>query len=931
MDWPLRAKMAALLVVTSLVPLGVVALVNIREARQRLLATTAGLLAARGDQLLDHLDTFHRGYQTSISGLAHLPDLMEFCRAVPHGAPRRKVAVRAILDVYPATDANVRGVAVLDLTGMVMLATEDPLVGMDLSHREYVREALAGAAVISDIHMSEPQVGSVPTIAYLAPVHGSDGKLLGSVALWVHAASFWDIAKASKGLAGPGSAAVLSDAQGIRIAHTHSDDMVFHPSGALDSTAVSALVAERRFGERTRTLLEDVRAFPKLFESARSRSPDKAMFRAFAPVNQLWHYGIARRLTTVPWTIFYMVPEKFLDAQIATMTRRNLVFAVTIILIALFAGTLFAAAILRPIRSLSKATASLATGDLAARVPRGHADELGRLGTSFNAMAERIQTQSTALQRAQEDLELRVEARTVELAQATTHLEIEVAQRTRVEERYRRFFDEDLAGAFITTVDGQILDCNPAFARILGFASPDEARGSSVLSVFPDPEVGRSMVERLRVDRRILNEELELRRRDGAPVHVIENIVGSFEATGELAELTGYIVDVTDRKRAEDQLRQAQKMEAIGQLAGGVAHDFNNLLGVIIGYAEMVAKHLPSGNPAGRYVTAIRQAADRAAALTRQLLAFSRKQILQPRVVDLNEITADMEKLIARLIGEDIDLVKVRHPGSAFVLADPSQLEQIVLNLAVNARDAMPQGGSLTVEIAVVDLDDAYVVSHQGTRPGRYVMLAVSDTGVGMNTGTQARIFEPFFTTKELGKGTGLGLSTVYGIVKQSGGCIWVYSEPGRGATFKVYLPRVEEGAEPATPLVAQASPPRGSETILLVEDEEMLRELIEESLATSGYNVLVAKHGAEALGIAGRREGTIHLLLTDTVMPGMGGRELAKHLVEARQGLKVLYMSGYTDDAVVRHGVLAAEVAFLQKPFTPDALARKVRDVLDA
>jgi two-component system cell cycle sensor histidine kinase/response regulator CckA len=802
---------------------------------------------------------------------------------------------------------------------------------MDLSYHKYVREARAGAAVISDIHLAEPQVGNAPTIAYLAPVPGPDRRTVGCVAFWVRAAALWDVAKASKALAGPNSSAVLFDHQGIRIAHTHFDALVFHPGGTLEPGVIDALVAERRFGERTRELLEDTRAFPALFNGARSDAPDKALFHAFAPVDQKWSYGIARRFQTVQWTVFFMIPEDSLSAQMAAMTRRKTWLAAGIMVVALLAGALFAAVILKPIHALSRATVALSSGDLIARVPPGHADELGRLGASFNAMAERIETQATALQSARDDLELRVQERTAELVETSKHLETEVAERARVEERYRRFFDEDLAGAFITTLAGQILECNPAFARILGFRSPDEARGSSIVSLFPDPEARRSMVERLRVDRRISNDELELRRRDGTAVHVIANVVGSFDASGELTELTGYLFDVTDRKNAEDQLRQAQKMEAIGQLAGGVAHDFNNLLGVITGYGGLLARHLPPGDQAGKYVAAIQQAADRAASLTRQLLAFSRKQIVQPKVVDLNEVTAEMEKLIARLIGEDIDLVKVRHPDSAFVLADPSQLEQIVLNLAVNARDAMPRGGSLTVETAVVDLDDAYAVSHRGTRPGRYVMLAVSDTGVGMDEETQARIFEPFFTTKELGKGTGLGLSTVYGIVRQCGGCIWVYSEPGRGTTFKVYLPRVEEGAERAGPPVAQAALPRGSETILLVEDEEMLRGLVEESLTTSGYNVLVARHGAEALGIAERHEGTIQLLLTDTVMPGMGGRELAQQLVEARPGLEVLYMSGYTDDAVVRHGVLAAEVAFLQKPFTPDALARKVREVLDA
>ena len=511
-----------------------------------------------------------------------------------------------------------------------------------------------------------------------------------------------------------------------------------------------------------------------------------------------------------------------------------------------------------------------------------------------------------------------------------TELRRAQGEHRRSEARYRRFFEEDLAGAYITTPDGRLLECNLAFARILGFGSPQEAQARGIASLYPDAEVRRAMLQRLEAEGKISDEEVVLQRVDGSRVHAIETVVGSFDAGGGLTEITGYVFDVSERRKAEDQLRQAQKMDAIGQLAGGVAHDFNNLLGVITGYAGLLAKALPPEDKAKSHVAAIQSAADRAASLTRQLLAFSRKQILQQKVVDLNEIVAGMESLIGRLIGEDIELVKVRASRAAFVRADPSQLEQILLNLAVNARDAMPHGGSLTIETELVDLDAAYVQAHRAARPGRYAMLAVSDTGVGMDAEVQARIFEPFFTTKEPGTGTGLGLSTVYGIVKQSGGYVWLYSEQGRGATFKVYLPRVEEGSDPAGAPLAPAPAPRGSETVLLVEDEAMLRELIEESLATNGYRVLSAKHGADALGIAERHEGPIHLLLTDAIMPGMSGRELATHVAEIRGGIKILYMSGYTDDAVVRHGVLAAEVAFLQKPFTPDALARKVRNVLD-
>jgi len=383
--------------------------------------------------------------------------------------------------------------------------------------------------------------------------------------------------------------------------------------------------------------------------------------------------------------------------------------------------------------------------------------------------------------------------------------------------------------------------------------------------------------------------------------------------------------------RTQQQLLQVQKMEAIGRLAGGVAHDFNNLLTVLGGRSRLLLDRLRRDDPLRRDIELIQETADRAATLTQQLLAFSRKQVLAPKVLDLNAVVVNMDTMLRRLIGEDIDLVTVPGPALGRVKADPGQIEQVIMNLAINARDAMPRGGQLTIETANVELDEAYARRHVAVRPGPHVMLAVSDTGPGMDAETQARVFEPFFTTKEPGKGTGLGLATVYGIVKQSGGNIWVYSEPGRGTTFKIYLPRVEEAAEPVEPAKALAGPPRGLETVLVVEDDEALRELAREILQSHGYTVLEARHGGEALPIGERHAGPIHLLVTDVVMPWMSGRELARRLMPAHPEMKVLYVSGYTENAVVHNGVLDPDTAFLQKPFTPDALARKVREVLDA
>jgi signal transduction histidine kinase len=383
-------------------------------------------------------------------------------------------------------------------------------------------------------------------------------------------------------------------------------------------------------------------------------------------------------------------------------------------------------------------------------------------------------------------------------------------------------------------------------------------------------------------------------------------------------------------RTSEEQLRQSQKLEAIGQLAGGVAHDFNNLLTVIGGYSSILLGRISEDSPHRVAVEEIKKASERASALTRQLLAFSRKQILQPKLLDLNGVSADIEKMVRRLISEDIVLFILTDPLLGKVKADPGQVEQVLLNLIVNARDAMPQGGKLTIETANRFLSEEYALRHAASA-GRYVMLAVSDSGCGMDAEVKEHIFEPFFTTKGAGKGTGLGLSTVYGIVKQSGGHIWLYSELNRGTTFKVYLPRLDENQEELEASIGTTAMPKGTETVLLVEDEEQVRGILTDMLESQGYHVVVASDGNEALNIASLHDGTIHLLLTDVVMPQMSGRQLAEHAAAIRPEMKILYMSGYTDDAIVRHGLLDEKLNFLQKPFDSAAVARKVREVLDS
>jgi two-component system cell cycle sensor histidine kinase/response regulator CckA len=418
------------------------------------------------------------------------------------------------------------------------------------------------------------------------------------------------------------------------------------------------------------------------------------------------------------------------------------------------------------------------------------------------------------------------------------------------------------------------------------------------------------------------------RKKDGSTI-TVEVKSHDFMLEGRRARLV-LLNDVTVLRKTEEQLRQSQKMEAVGRLAGGVAHDFNNVLSVILSYGELLLADLKPGEPMRDDVEEITKAGKRAAELTRQLLMFSRQQVLEPKVLDLNEVLTSMDKMLQRILGADVDLVSLPAQPLGRVRMDPSSLEQVIMNLVVNARDAMPKGGKLTMETGNVLLDEAYAREHLGVTPGPHVMLAVTDTGTGIDKPTLARIFEPFFTTKASGKGTGLGLSTVFGIVQQSNGSIWVYSEPGKGTTFKVYLPRVDSALE----RIRSTDPPTtsgGSETILLVEDNDQVRAVARGILGRNGYDVIEARNAGEALLHSEKHAGSIHLLLSDVVMPQMSGPELAKRLATARPEMKVLCMSGYTDDSIVRHGVLEDSVAYLQKPITPETLARKVREVLDA
>ena len=480
---------------------------------------------------------------------------------------------------------------------------------------------------------------------------------------------------------------------------------------------------------------------------------------------------------------------------------------------------------------------------------------------------------------------------------------------------------------------GKILDVNPAFLEMLGYTNTEELVGQHVYSLYADSNQWFELADLLRVSAPFRGLTAEWKRKNGTTTVV--RVSGRSVTNGDEGERVFelFAEDVTERRALEQQLRQSQKMEAVGRLAGGIAHDFNNLLMVISGYSEFLLERMGPDPQLRGPAQEIASASERATSLTRQLLAFSRKQMLAPRIVNLNDVAGENLKMLTRMIGEDIDLVLIPGDGLWSVRADAGQIEQVIMNLAVNARDAMPSGGKLTIETANTTLDDDYARHHAPLRPGDYVMVSISDTGAGMDAETQSRIFEPFFTTKGT-KGTGLGLSTVYGIVKQSGGYIWVQSEVAKGTTFKIFLPRVASAGETAAQIAAGGEAQKvepGTETILLVEDEVNLRYLARQYLEKQGYRVIEAADGAVAMQIAVAHEGVIHLLLTDVIMPGMNGRELAQRISEIRPNVKVLYMSGYTENVIGHNGTLDAGVRLLQKPFNLRDLRTIVREVLDA
>jgi PAS domain S-box-containing protein len=607
----------------------------------------------------------------------------------------------------------------------------------------------------------------------------------------------------------------------------------------------------------------------------------------------------------------------FIEADLRDLTERltrfleiDFLVLLASLAVAFLLSTRLQRVISGPIRELADTALSVSTREnYSIRATKRGDDEIGLLFDQFNSMLDRIQQRDSALQEAHSELENRVAERT----------------------SYLNALIENSPLAIMVLDSGQKVQlCNPAFENLFQCVR-QEVIGKPVAALFPKektlPEA--SAASEATSNQTPIGLTTRRQRKDGSFVDVELHLV-PLTVNGRVLGSLGIYQDVTERRVLERQLRMAQKMEAVGRLSGGIAHDFNNLLGVIIGYIQVIKGNLVPGQPSYGYAEEVEKAGQRAVSLTRQLLAFSRQQVLEPVILNLNTRVSDMEKMLPRLIGEDIQLNLILDPVIGQVKADPGQIEQVVMNLAVNARDAMPDGGQLTIQTANAELDAAFAGAHPGSVPGQYVMLAVTDTGTGIDPEIQAQIFEPFFTTKGRDKGTGLGLATVYGVVKQSSGYITVESEKGKGASFKIYLPRIE------LPVTAQQETDQvpltvhGSETILLVEDAEPLRKLAHMLLRDNGYQVLTAADGSEAQRVAAQNPGPIHLLLTDVVMPGINGRVLAERLAPRYPAMKVLYMSGYTDSFIAGHGVLEEGIQLLHKPFTEEALMRKVRELLD-
>jgi signal transduction histidine kinase/CheY-like chemotaxis protein len=873
------------LLVTVLAALGWTAYQRMKHS---VLAVASDRLTSAADQFGALISTSSRQGTTSLARLAARPEL----RAALTAATPASAAAALEAIALPAPPAGrpqtfVRALWSHDCRRLVV-ATGEPTPSMVA--RCQVMAARGARTMAVDVSPFTVEGGEA-RFAVSAPVHGADGGVAG---ILVEGRSF-------------------AQAQGVdRIAGLIGREVAVRV-GNRDGTAWSDLV-------------RPLEGPPPGIPTDQLTSYGDAAGRV--------ELGVARVVPGTPWLAWVQMPEAAALAPARGLLGEILVAAFACVLAGALGAWLVGRHVAAPIHELTAAADELARGNYTQRVREARGDELGVLAHAFNTMASRVEEANAELHaRYHEASEMAAELEATNQELLESMAEARVARRESHEAR--SLFDDVLA----TAPEGLALyDRKLRYRQANGaFAAMAELGAANPAGRAPDPHSHRLDAALLPL--------LEQVMRDGAPL--LNHRVVAREGTRDRAcctvsifpvrspdrDITGVAcvaVDTSAQDELELQLLQAQKMDAVGRLAGGIAHDFNNLLTVITSYAGLALENLPAEAPLREDMREIRAAADRATALTRQLLAFSRKQVMQPRVVHLNDLAHDMERMLQRLIGEDVELALDLAPDLGDVHADPGQLQQVLLNLAVNARDAMPHGGRLRVETRNTTLSRELSIGALGASAGEYVTLTVTDTGTGMTPEIQAHLFEPFFTTKPTGQGTGLGLATVYGVVKQSGGDIHVQSAPGEGTQVRIYLPRYRDESPAVVAPPTALSPNRGTETVLLVEDDPALRALAARILTRAGYRVLEAGSPEEALAHSDAHEGTVHLLLTDVVMPGLNGREVAERIHVSRPATRVLYMSGYTDDEIMRRGIVAAETRFLQKPFSPEGLVRAVRDALD-
>ncbi len=910
-DWPLRLKIGALLVLTSLLPLVVSGFLDVRENRRHLLKSTENLLAARGDQLVRELDTFHRGFQRSANRSALLPVVVRVAQVAPLNWDRLMPEVLATLETHPASDARIRGAAILDLSGRVIAATESKLLGRDLSNHRFVRDALHGRAVISDVYL-ETFEDSMPTIAYLAPIRGADGRNLTALfAVWVRATALWDVMKTSNALAGPGSFAVLFDEVGIRIAHTYSDDIVFHPGGALDPAIVNEWVAESRLGPRTRALLEAVQPFPEQFERSRSPSPDTRVFRGYAPANKTWCYGVARRFETVPWTVFYMLPEESVIAEIHRRTEARVLLVAAITLIALAAGAGLAALILRSIRALSLATQGIAAGNLGARVSAGPEDELGRLGSSFNAMAERIEAQARDLERARDGLERRVQERTAELVQTARNLEIEVVERKRVQSKLgaqlqrlhllhqiTRAISErlDLKSIFQVAVRSVEGDLPVDFCCLCLYDAPDRALIVSAVAVRSEqlaeslalPEQSRVAIDANGLARCLAGELVYEPDLGKVPFQFPQRLSGSGLRSMVVAPLAAesQVFGVVVAARTAGHAFESGECEFLKQLSEHVALATHQaqLYGALEGAYEDLRKSQQAvlqqerlralGQMASGIAHDINNAIMPVAVYTELLLehepnlsARAREflQTIKYSVADVSHTLGRMREFyrqrdepeleqapldLGPLVRQVMDLSRARW-------SDMPQQRGVVVKLVPELAPDLPNvmGAASEIREALINLVfnavDAMpaggILSLRTGREENRVFVEVADTGVGMSEETRRRCMEPFFTTKGE-RGTGLGLAMVYGVAKRHDADVGIESAVGVGTKVRLTFTVAAASSQSAETAAPKPAVAPSRLRILIVDDDPVLLKSLLDFLEADGHVVVAANQGQAAI-----------------------------------------------------------------------------------